>query len=1352
MICLFLQPVWSDEVELQGLGAIAGTSSSSYAALQGNIEQIDLRTGSMDFFQDALSIPGNGGMALNLGWKLTRKHYWFDKPAIWDTPHGELGNWQLSIPKLVINSANSAYPNAAPYNRPNNEFCTAASANRLPVLLIGRTSVSFARVDASSPSYLPTAAKYVSTSLWYIECPTSNAAGQSVFKVVAPNGTNYYFDVWGGDDRNGFNIQSEAYASNVVDVNGNSIIYAYGPTLSQSEGNETISTRQLQSISTSDGRSVQFGYLPGQAGVQFQSIPRLDSISVGNKVWQFGYTTFVGPANKVFQELHQVTNPDGTQWVYGYSGYPRVNNVQYRHVTSINSPLGATWTYGYVAALRAQGSGKSFSGTLGTDNYYALQLKTLSGPRINTAQWSYSYAFEYTTSPYPDFHRQRTRIVGPDRAQEFVYSVSLEYGAPNYYNVVETGIYPPSVNWSDPQYLASALQREFFTRVNGAVVSNGPGVSQPSEAQNWIRLRIPAVLSSKTVADYQSNVSFVTNYSDVDAYNNPRTIVESGNDGSRTTRRTFFTNTARWLISLPESETVDGYAGVSRDYDDFGRVMRLSSYGVEQTFEYHASGDLWKKKWRRDALGPQIQVVFEDYYRGQARLETRPLGDIIHRVINPSGTVASDTNGRGYTTSYQYDVMDQLTLIDYPVHSDVIISWTSPTERILTRGAYREKRTYDAAGNLSLLESEDTNRQGSKRYLRKTHDPVTGSVLFRSRVSDDANETRGIQTSYDPFGRALSTMDTATGATRTFCYGTPCNTARPGRPAVGFGFVSLDAEGYEQVSNYRAFGDPSSKELMNVSEQVDASPARYITTSIARDLLGNMRTLSRGGLTREYIYNSNNLLWKIVEPEHTTVEFGYDLQGNKTTSRTGTAAATTFVYDDLNRVDWIDYPVGTADVDFGYDENGNLMTASNGVSSWTYGYDEKDNLKSEKLNIDGREFLFGYEIGDLDRITHITYPSGVGVDFAPDAFGRPHQVGAYVSSIDYYANDQVHTMQFGNGVVSTFTPTVNDLLDTAVTTKGGVLVSGYDYAYDLKRNPTSIADLARPARTKTLHYDGVARLVAASGEWGSGSISYDDLDNIAIKNIGASSLSYHYDAATNRLGSISGSSAYSFAYDADGNLTSDGVMGFAFNSAAQMTAVTSIAGSSFAYDGNGMRVKQMSQDGSTYYVYSRAGLLLLSLDTSKSSTSEYFYRNNVLVARRDYGAGVNPDHDGDGIPDHIERAAGMDANSASDAAGDVDGDGLSNLSEYLAGTYLTHNDSDGDGMSDYYEVRYGLNPLAADGGGDNDSDGLTNLQEAQLGTNPLDADTDNDGLSDSQDPKPRFNPAILAPIFQILLD
>lgn len=59
---------------------------------------------------------------------------------------------------------------------------------------------------------------------------------------------------------------------------------------------------------------------------------------------------------------------------------------------------------------------------------------------------------------------------------------------------------------------------------------------------------------------------------------------------------------------------------------------------------------------------------------------------------------------------------------------------------------------------------------------------------------------------------------------------------------------------------------------------------------------------------------------------------------------------------------------------------------------------------------------------------------------------------------------------------------------------------------------------------------------------------------------------------------------------------------------------------------------------------------------------------------------------------------------------------------FAPGLVVLSNDEDGDGITNGYELANGLNPLVADGGGDIDSDGLSNLTEFQEGTAANNAD------------------------------
>lgn len=121
----------------------------------------------------------------------------------------------------------------------------------------------------------------------------------------------------------------------------------------------------------------------------------------------------------------------------------------------------------------------------------------------------------------------------------------------------------------------------------------------------------------------------------------------------------------------------------------------------------------------------------------------------------------------------------------------------------------------------------------------------------------------------------------------------------------------------------------------------------------------------------------------------------------------------------------------------------------------------------------------------------------------------------------------------------------------------------------------------------------------------------------------------------------------------------------------------------------------------------------------------------------DISSMVYVDSDRDLIPDSIELKAGLNPYDASDASSDADGDSISNLAEFMAGTPFAANadtdndgipdsvdpnpassvDTDADGLPDDWENYYFGN-LSQNASGDPDSDGVNNLTEYLLGRNP----------------------------------
>lgn len=99
------------------------------------------------------------------------------------------------------------------------------------------------------------------------------------------------------------------------------------------------------------------------------------------------------------------------------------------------------------------------------------------------------------------------------------------------------------------------------------------------------------------------------------------------------------------------------------------------------------------------------------------------------------------------------------------------------------------------------------------------------------------------------------------------------------------------------------------------------------------------------------------------------------------------------------------------------------------------------------------------------------------------------------------------------------------------------------------------------------------------------------------------------------------------------------------------------------------------------------------------------------------------DTDGDGLNDYIELfvtdtdpvLADTNGDGILDSHEDTDGDGLANIDEVRFGTSLVDADTDGDGLDDFNEIRkYGSDPIKLD----TDADGLLDGEESALGLDP----------------------------------
>ncbi len=1249
-------------------------------------------------------------------------------------------------------------------------------------------------------------AEWITTDNWIAKCISNSNTDNKYhgFQVTSPRGVTYTFDKLAanlGDiyltNRLGANT---LYVSKVEDQHGNKLVYEYERIALCSSATNAFSDRddiicpfqqRLTRIKgqnpngTSDGREVVFTYKDTAAAYSSASNFLIHTISHSGRTWTYEYDGISDPIpSKWAAELKSVTAPENLKTEYKYNGpemgylgtnFGSISTVDapvHKYLNEVILPEGGKISYGYEEVDGTE----RFS--MLSEKVNVINSRTITGQNLNSMNWQFKYSSVDTdgSSSNHSGDINITQVNNPD-ASVVIYQFDKN-----------------SVLGTRPQGLLK--KRLVFNSATGDFSHSSESFSGSSdlarkEVFEWdnsviIGTNLAAVHGLGNLLGHQPRLdkktidgSVVTDYSNFTSYGGPQTISEQANY-SRTTNRSYYSDTAKWIINLPLNTTiVDPHPEYTdsvseKDYYVSGLLKHTINNGIKQEFEYYSDGNLEFKKWNKNSTSdPKVSIKYTNYKFGIPRKEEHPEAVVFEREVNNTGTIAWEKDPLGIFKNYQYDGLNRVkkVTVDGSVPTDIIYTYQASNGTVSnvvkkeTTGNYQKEVYLDGLGRAYKIVEQDlapvnSSVQTIYTYIEYDHE---GRKTFESfptyETSLNKAVVKGIETNFDGLGRITSSENTGSNHSTVYCYDSSCNEA-----GFNYGYIETDARGFKTKYYNQVFGDPAKGLVDRVEVQKSAGPDVFITTVLTRDNSGHIWGIQQGNVLREFKYNSNKLVETAIHPEINetggasgvkTMKFTYDLQGNLKTKQVNNFT-TTFTYDDLNRVDYIDYPNSTTDLDYQYYPDGNIqrlvMVGEN--SQWDYQYDALKQITEEKLTIDGQVFTVGYSYKRISNqgsslLETITYPSGLALSMNPDSFGNPHQMGNHIVSASYHPNGQAESILFGNGDEITVEKYASDLVEKiSSSTISGAAPINIKYHYDSGYNVSNIDDLNNSLNNKTLFYDGVNRLTTANSRWGAGSFSYDNAHNITSMQLGSDVTSYNYNGSRNRINSVNGSAAYT--YNEYGALKFNGRNHFDFDHANRLLKIKETASGNsndiqYSYDGNGHRTKTIESGITEYSVFNQAGQLIHKKNQSTGEYSNYLYFDGKLLARiTECG---NLDTDSDGIQDCIEVQAGLDINDPFDAALDSDGDGWSNLYEHQRGTSLRTDDTDADGMKDRYEMSFGLNAFFNDAHSDLDGDGLTNLEERYLGTDPLSIDTDADGIPDHLDDLPNFNYALVPMIF-----
>jgi RHS repeat-associated protein len=734
------------------------------------------------------------------------------------------------------------------------------------------------------------------------------------------------------------------------------------------------------------------------------------------------------------------------------------------------------------------------------------------------------------------------------------------------------------------------------------------------------------------------------------------------------------TESVACVLSNPASTACDGDVVSSATFDPATSLpVTQSSFGrLIQTLTYNADGTVATVK-----DGNNNVTAANNWKRGIPQViqypptPEAPAGAVESAVVNDNGWITSVTDENGYTTGYGYDAMGRLASIVYPTGDST--AWNTETftftpvqqdEHGLAPGHWTMRRRlgnrhvntyYDALWRPVLEESLDyADIGGTLSQVVKRYDHE-GRIVFQSypkRGVDRPNESQGIHTIYDALGRTTSSsQDSEQGLLTTLTEYLP-----------GFQTRVTNPRGFQTLIQYQAFDQPIHDFPTGITQFAGADTS---ATEIHRDIFGKPQRIRKRNadgslfLDRHYVYDGFQQLCKAVEPETGATIMDYDGAGNLQWSASGlhnlmgTSSCDTIAgrdsgrkvtryYDARNRLSSLQFPDGKGNQAWEYWPDGlpYKITTHNdalgaGIVENTYAYNKRRMLTGESSSQQGwYTWGLGYAYDANGSLSTQTYPTGLAINYAPNALGQSTQArdqsgSYYASGASYYPNGAIKQFTYGNGIVHSMSQNARQLPQDVVSS-GGVLHDRY--TYDANGNVASILDvqdgghLGWALRNRYLGYDGLDRLTAAgSGSFGGDHwhrFAYNALDNLTWWRLGGiKDHTYIYDGR-NQLGNLKnpdGSTVVGFGYDPQGNLQNKNGQMYGFDYGNRLRTV--VDKENYRYDGHGRRVLawEVASTQSILSMYATSGQVMYEENyrPAAQKATEHIYLAGSVIASRD---------------------------------------------------------------------------------------------------------------------------------------